>query len=141
MLFKYNHVFSHEEFVSIGIKLISIIRYLHNNGVVHRDIRLPNVLTDNGEVYLIDFGLARYGDNNQYPYNVDFLYLGDFLLYSSYQVKEKQKKLLWYEELTLSWGQKLFLKRLLGLEMVYDDIDNIEKDYIQVFKDNSSNIL
>lgn len=136
MLFKYKYKFSHEEFVSIGIKLISIIRYLHQNGVVHRDIRLPNVLIDNGEVYLIDFGLARYTDNNQYPNNLDFSYLGDFLLYllySSFQAKEKNKKLPWYNELPLTREQKLFLKKLLGLEMVYENIDDIETDFIKVF--------
>ena len=96
MLFKYKHIFSHEEFFKIGIKLIRIIKYLHENGVVHRDIRIPNVLIDNGEVYLIDFGLARWGDNNKYPYDLDFSYLGDFLLYllySSFERKEKYKKI------------------------------------------------
>lgn len=137
MIFKYKHKFSHEEFFNIGIKLIRIIKYLHENGVVHRDIRIPNVLIHNDEVYLIDFGLARWADNNQYPYNLDFSYLGDFLLYllySSFQIKEKHKKLPWYKELLLTFEQKVFLKKLLGIELVYENIHDIETDFIKAFK-------
>ncbi|WP_027625691.1 protein kinase family protein [Clostridium lundense] len=137
ILFKYKHKFNRKEFFNIGIKLIRIIMYLHENGVVHRDIRIPNVLVDNGEVYLIDFGLARWVDNNQYPYNLDFSYLGDFLLYllySSFEIKGKHKKMPWYEELLLTFEQKVFLKKLLGIKLMYEDIHDIEVDFIRVFK-------
>ncbi|MDA8229077.1 MAG: protein kinase family protein [Desulfitobacterium hafniense] len=137
LLYKYNHKFTSEEFFDTGIQLIKIIRYLHENGVVHRDIRIPNVLINNGEVYLIDFGLARWADNNQYSYDLDFSYLGDlllYLLYSSYEKKEKYKNLPWYKELSLTCEQKLFLKRLLGLEAVYKNICDIETDFVNAFK-------
>lgn len=137
VLFKYKYKFSSEEFFKIGLKLIKIIRFLHENGIVHRDIRIPNVLIDNDEVYLIDFGLARWADNNQYPYNLDFSYLGDFflyLLYSSFKAKEKHKKLPWYEELSLTFEQKLFLKKLFGIEAVYDNINDIQRDFVMLFK-------
>ena len=137
LLFKYKHKFTREEFFNIGIQMIKIIKYIHGNGVVHRDIRIPNVLIDKGEVSLIDFGLARWGDNNNYPYDLDFSYLGDFLLYllySSFETKEKHKKLPWYEELKLGSEQKVFLKKLLGLEIIYENIDDIETDFIKVFR-------
>lgn len=137
ILFKHSHKFSQEEFFNIGIKLIRIIRYLHDNGVVHRDIRIPNVLIDDSEVYIIDFGLARWGDNTQYPYNLDFSYLGDFLLYllySSFQIKGKNKKLPWYEELPLTFEQKTVLKKLLGIETLYERIQDIEMDFIKAFR-------
>jgi serine/threonine protein kinase len=136
LIFKYNRKFTREEFFNIGIKLIKIIRYIHENGVVHRDIRIPNVIIDKDDVYLIDFGLARWADNNRYPYDLDFSYLGDFLLYllySSFEAKENNKKLPWYEELTLTSKQKLLLKKLFGLEPVYESIDHIEIDFIDAF--------
>ncbi|MBU3217031.1 hypothetical protein LL033_02385 [Clostridium estertheticum] len=88
------------------------------------------------EVYLIDFGLARWADNNKYPYDLDFSYLGEFLLfllYSSFETKEKHKKLPWYKELNLTNKQKLFLKKLLGLEKVYENIEDIKMDFTNVF--------
>lgn len=137
MLFKYRHNFSQKEIFNIGIKLINIISYLHENGIVHRDIRIPNVLVDNDEVYLIDFGLARWADNDRYPYDSDFSYLGDFLLYlfySSYSLSKNHKKLPWYNELPLTYEQKVFLKKLLRIELVYEKIQDIEKDFIKFFK-------
>lgn len=136
LLFKYKHKFTSEEFFNIGIQLIKIIKYIHVNCVVHRDIRIPNVLIDNGDVYLIDFGLARWADNSEYSYDLDFSYLGDFLLYllySSFETKQKHKKLPWHKELPLTREQQLFLKKLLGLELAYENIDDIERDFIKVF--------
>ena len=137
LLFKYKHKFTNEEFINIGIQLIKIIKYIHKKGVVHRDIRIPNVLIDKEDVYLIDFGLARYEDTNKYSYDLDFSYLGDFLLYllySSFETKERHKKLPWYKELTLKTNQEFFIKRLLGLEMSYKTIYDIERDFITVFR-------
>ena len=137
LLFKYNYKFTMAEFFNIGIQLIKIIKYIHKKGVVHRDIRIPNVLIDMEEVYLIDFGLARYEDNDKYTYDLDFSYLGDFLLYllySSYEIKQNHKKLPWYKELALKANQEFFLKRLLGLEIPYKNIDDIERDFIAEFR-------
>jgi len=142
LLFKQNYKFTRKEVFYTGLQLINIMQYLHENGVVHRDIRISNVVIDQGKVYLIDFGLARRADNNQYRYALDFSYLGDlllYLLYSSFEKKENNKQLPWtkelpwYEELLLTPAQILFLKKLLGLELVYENINNIEADFIRGF--------
>jgi len=137
MLFKQFYVFSAEEIFNIGLKLIEIIKYLHANGVVHRDIRTPNVLIDQNEVYLVDFGLARWSNSDQYPYDLDFSYLGDFLLYllySSFETTKNNKNLPWFEELDLTLEQKSFLKKLLGLKRTYATIEAIEIEFIRLFK-------
>jgi serine/threonine-protein kinase len=85
----------------------------------------------------VDFGLARWADPNQYPFDLDFSYLGDFLLYlfySSYDTVKKHKQLPWFVELDLAAEQKLFLKRLLRLEEIYYSIDDIETDFVRLFK-------
>jgi len=137
MLFKQKHNFNVSEIYNIGIQLIEVIKYLHYNGVVHRDIRCANVLYDGSNVALVDFGLARWIDDKQYKCDTDFSYLGDlllYLLYSSFEKPYKQKKRAWYEELRITDNQKLFLKRLLRLEIPYSDIFKIECDYIKHFK-------
>jgi len=135
MIFIHNHKFSDEEIYAIGIKLIQIIMYLHENGIVHRDIRIPNVLIDQEEVYLIDFGLARFEDGNSYRYDMDYSYLGDlllYLIYSSFQKKDKNRQ-PWHEELSLKKDQKQFLMRLLGLDVIYTSLTEIEADFINAF--------
>ena len=40
-------------------QVLSAVAYIHSNGVVHRDIKLDNILLDSQlKVKLIDFGFA-----------------------------------------------------------------------------------
>ena len=46
----------------IAIKLLTILELIHLKGIIHRDIKLDNILVDDKtheEIYLIDFGLAK----------------------------------------------------------------------------------
>ncbi|OJU08023.1 MAG: serine/threonine protein kinase [Clostridiales bacterium 43-6] len=135
LLFKKKHRFTSKEIYLIGYQLINIIQYLHGHGVVHRDIRIPNVIINSDKVYLVDFGLARWADNSCYKYDVDYSYLGDFLLYLIYSSfkKQKMKRTPWYDELSLTNDQMLFLKRLLRLTDPYESINEIKKDFVKAF--------
>lgn len=60
--------FIEEEAKEILFQLLEILAYLHKSEegrlpVVHRDLRLSNLVWYKGRVYLIDFGLARYWNN------------------------------------------------------------------------------
>lgn len=44
----------------IIVKMISIMESIHKYFVVHRDIKPQNFMINNGELYLIDFGLATF---------------------------------------------------------------------------------
>jgi serine/threonine protein kinase len=131
LIYSKDRVFSKLEIHEVGAQLISILKYLHQSGIVHRDIRVPNTLYSDQKVYLVDFGLARWVDGVKYCPDIDFAYLGDFLLhlyYTSYKTKGKKKP--WHEELNLRKEEMLFLKRLLGIEDKYRDINEVERDFL-----------
>lgn len=53
------YLFSEAEIVKLIVQLLEILCYLHRQYIVHRDLRLGNLILNDGQLYLIDFGLAR----------------------------------------------------------------------------------
>lgn len=132
-----NYVFERDEIYRIGSQIIEILNYLHSKGVVHRDIRVPNTLYDGQKANLVDFGLARWINDKRYRADMDFAFLGDFLLhlyYSSFEFK-KGKKRPWYEELELTARELMLLKRLMGIEPMYKSILEVENEFHETFVD------
>ena len=57
---------------SIMKKCIDIIEIIHNNFVLHRDIKPQNIMIKEGDLFLIDFGFSSFyigDDGNHIPYN------------------------------------------------------------------------
>lgn len=133
IVFYDRHIFKRPEIYDIGMQLIAISRYLHQNQIVHRDIRPPNVIYKNKRVYLVDFGLARWV-GHAYKRDVDFSYFGDFLLHLYYTSYEggNGKSRPWYEELDLSQKELHLLQRLMGIKERYKDIQEVENDFFQM---------
>lgn len=122
--------FKRDEIYGICAQLLDMTEILHSYNIVHRDIRLPNVIRkENQELSLIDFGLARTMDTERYTRDLDYWYIGDFLLhlyYTTYQNKSKLER-PWYKELDLSTEEKELLLRLMGIEKIYLSIHEIRQ--------------
>jgi tRNA A-37 threonylcarbamoyl transferase component Bud32 len=104
--------------------------------VVHGDIRVPNTLYDWQKAHLVDFGLARWTTDRKYKADMDFAFLGDFLLhlyYSSFEFKGGKSRPR-YEELVLTEKESFFSKRLMGIEERYGSVLEVESDFFRAFE-------
>ena len=139
LVYSERYEFSKAQIYEVCDKLLDILDILYKNNIVHRDIRLPNVIQkENKEIALIDFGLARYIDNDDYTQDIDFWYLGDFLLHLYYTTYNDDNDIdrPWYEELDLTTEEIVFLKKLLGIEDTYENIEKIREDLNKLKNDN-----
>lgn len=133
-----------ESFTIIG-KIIEIVAVLHKRGIIHRDLRPPNILLHSNDVSIIDFGLARHKRRKGKLFHSpmkevhprsDFYALGHtllFLLYSNYTPQEK-KKSSWDMELDLSKAEKTFIRRLLQIEEPFQSILELQRQLTAIQK-------
>lgn len=133
--------FSKNEIYQIGSQLLDLVEILHDGNIVHRDIRPPNViLKQNKELALIDFGLSRIMNKKKYVKEIDYWYTGDFLIhlyYSSYKETDTEER-PWFEELDLTSEEEIFLKKLLGIEKNYQNINEIRSQLEKIKTTNLS---
>ena len=57
-----NKRFSFSQTISIGIKILETLEYIHNKNIIHRDIKTHCILTKNNDlsqIYITDFGNAK----------------------------------------------------------------------------------
>lgn len=145
--------FNEKESLQILLKVLNIVKYIHKKKVIHRDLRLPNIIWKNNQVYIIDFGLSVFSSleevattknifvekdfSRDRTYTSDFYALGHFvlfLLYSNFETSSNKEE-SWEEELMINNETKMIIKRLLRLEKNYQNIDEIIKDVVMVIQD------
>lgn len=122
LIFHKTKTFSEKESLLLIKQLVLTIDYIHKKGVAHGDIRIPNVILNDADVYLIDFGLANSDHTDKEAAAQDDFYdLGDFLLFLLYSSHDSisKKDRPWTEELTLSEPTVILLKRLLSINQPY----------------------
>ncbi|MGU3472571.1 serine/threonine protein kinase [Paenibacillus sp. D51F] len=148
LIFERGQLFSEREALDFICKLMEIVAYVHQQGYVHLDIRIPNVIASGNRIHLIDFGLARpIGEAAalELPFQsgtrlsqdadpaADLLDIGHlllFMLYSSYH-PTKKADMGWEQELDLTSAARHLLRRLLRIEAPYEDIDAFMLDLKQ----------
>lgn len=144
LIFEEGKTYGEKEAFQIGIDLLTIINWLHKHGIVHRDIRIPNVMLQDDQLRLIDFGLARrFQEGISKPIDLnqikkvlspisDFYALGHFLLFLLYSTFEEEKagqEKSWEEELQLSQEAHSTIRRLLAIDEPYVSCLEIDADF------------
>jgi serine/threonine protein kinase, bacterial len=152
-IFFSNNMFNEKESLLILAQLLDLADYLHKKDIFHRDLRIPNILLKNKELFLIDFGLSKQKGSvdvfhlpsiSQQKKQEDILELKQqdyydlgeillYLLYTTYSSKSK-KALPWTEELSLEKETVHLLKRLLGIIEPYSDTREISADLYAALK-------
>ncbi|WP_434748265.1 serine/threonine protein kinase [Paenibacillus amylolyticus] len=141
LIFEQGQQYTELECVELASQLLTPVAHVHNQGYIHGDVRIPNVILREGRVHLIDFGLARRlgepllpelkrrmkdvpepEDEPAIP-DQDLQDIGHFLLFMLYSAYEPQKGSVpasWQEELRLTPALHEMLERLLGLRPGYE---------------------
>ncbi|GGA90181.1 serine/threonine protein kinase [Ornithinibacillus halotolerans] len=133
--------FHEQEALQFVSKLLSLVEYLHQRNIYHLDLRIPNIIIQKNEPYVIDFGLAKEVIDHEVAKEMklqDFYDFGDillYLLYTTYPAKKK-KALPWTEELSLQQETVYLLKRLLQITSPYTTIEDIGIDFDKAMKAN-----
>ena len=133
-----------KEAFQIVSELLNSIEYLHNHQIIHRDIRIPNVISDGAKIRLIDLGLGRHFEletavQTTRDYNLrkevhcqaDFYGLGHFLLfllYSNFTFPNSKQEKSWEEELEISNQAKHIIRRLLQIESAFENCAQIRAE-------------
>ncbi|MEK3990851.1 serine/threonine protein kinase [Robertmurraya sp. FSL R5-0851] len=142
LIFTEGQRFTEEESLLYGLKLLERIEYLHQRGIVHRDLRIPNLMLEGEDLKVIDFGLAKWlshTDNkkrdlkSEISPQADYFQLGHFLLfllYSNYETTGSEKERPWDEELSLSTETNQLIKRLLQVEKPFETINELKACFL-----------
>lgn len=159
LIFHDNHSFSELEAVHQLNDLLQLVKVIHEQGFVHRDLRIPNILKDKSDYYIIDFGLCRKitEKNNseeigndlekkfyrEIAYKSDFYALGHFLLFLLYSTYEplSKKKQGWEVELSISPLTKRILRKMLQLDQAYDDVNLLINDVRDCIREEQKNVI
>jgi serine/threonine protein kinase, bacterial len=140
------HTYDEIESLQFLLKVLYVVKYLHEHGVIHRDLRLPNIILKDHQVYVIDFGLAVY-ENSTQPIptksiplekqyfredsvKADFYALGHFLLfllYSNYEPTSRKNR-SWEEELRISNYTRKVIRKMLRIDESYENVNDVIKD-------------
>ncbi|VFQ69912.1 unnamed protein product [Cuscuta campestris] len=118
--------FSQSEVKCLMIQLLEGIKYLHDNWVLHRDLKTSNLLLNNrGELKICDFGLARQYGSPLKPYTqlvVTLWYRAPELLLGAKQ----------YSTAIDMWSLGCIMAELLSKEPLFNgksEIEQLDKIY------------
>ncbi|RKQ18896.1 serine/threonine protein kinase [Ureibacillus endophyticus] len=139
-IFIEGNTFSVEQSLKFASQLLENVILFHQKGIVHRDLRIPNILMKDEQLYIIDFGLAVYMkcdvdfneiDNPKRAENhiSDLYFIGHFLLfllYSTYSPTQKKER-SWQEELQLPPSLIEYIERLLIIREPFNSAEDALK--------------
>ena len=125
---------------NIMMKCINIMKSIHNNFVIHRDIKPQNFMIKSGEVFLIDFGLAYFfiNDENYHIANKENKQITGSPNYISYNIHNGDSPSRRDDLISLSYIYIYLHKKSLPWESIPVDV---HEELSELYILNSVNLL
>jgi serine/threonine protein kinase len=127
---------------SIIYQIVNVLSSIHDNGVIHRDIKPQNIMVKAGELYLIDFGFSTFfidddGEHVNDGCSEDIIGSPKYVSYNIHSGSMSSRR----DDLISLGYLYLFLhERRLPWENIEDDI-TIQDEYNETSIYHSKNIL
>ena len=119
--------FTEKEVAFILWQLLLAVNYCHKNDVMHRDIKLDNILIEKQslQVKLIDFGYAFLFDSRQ-----EMVQLAGTFMYMAPEIMSQKKP---YDQLSDMWSVGIVAYILLASKFPFPggDIDELKKRVVE----------
>ncbi|RAS82653.1 Kae1-associated kinase Bud32 [Priestia endophytica] len=131
LIFEEDRKFSEQEALKALLDVTDLVQILHRKGIVHNDLRIPNIILREKSISIIDFGLARRVEERKKQEEIqDDLYMLAhfllFLLYSTYTPSGREKS--WEEELSIHDNVKVMIRKMFGTAPCYKNIEALQND-------------
>jgi serine/threonine-protein kinase len=160
-IFDHGGIFSETAALTTFSQLLELVADLHAEQIVHRDLRIANIMMQPDSLALIDFGLARQLQHSTHIPELDTLDADDppekqlrralhvssdfyalghvllFMLYSAYPAEQLSQRLArtWEQELAyLNADTKKLIRRLLQVDQPYEEIYSIQQDTLALLR-------
>lgn len=137
-----NQMYTEAEILNIFEQMLNGLKSIHNNNIVHADLKSTNIFINNGQIKIGDFGISQIGNNNNLG-TVNCLSYESIKLGMTTKLSDLfQIGCIMYELVTLS--SPFLTNEISGMINIFENTDyqkNIIKNIPSIYSDKITTII